>query len=115
MSINSIVAVVKYCNNITFVIRMCGYFFSIGIHQFNWIPRAIGIRTNARILVGHGVDGKEETGEVAVVVPRAEVGVPCFGVTFLAGESERVETREFIRKHAGIRLGLIAYFFGKKV
>ena len=39
------------------------------------------------VLVRHRVDGQEQSRQVAVVVPRSEVGEARLAVPFLAGES----------------------------
>lgn len=59
---------------------------SIRIHQLRWVPNAVGIRRNARILVRHRVDEEPHRHQLVVQVACTEVAIACFLVAFFAGE-----------------------------
>ena len=59
---------------------------SIRVHQLRWVPNAVGIRRNARILIRHRVDGEPHRHQLMVHISRPEVAVAGFLVAFFAGE-----------------------------
>ena len=68
---------------------------AIRVNQLDRIPRAIGIRTNARVLVGQLVDAEPHGHQLVVHIASAEVSVAGFLVAFFPGERRRVEPQDF--------------------
>ena len=58
-------------------------FPSIRIYQLHWIPRAIGIRGDARVLDHHWVNAQPHSHQLMVHIPCAEIAVACLTITLL--------------------------------
>jgi len=58
-------------------------FPSIRIYQLHWIPRAIGIRGDARVLDHHRVDTQPQGSQLMVHVPRTKITISSLTIALL--------------------------------
>ena len=63
---------------------------TVRVNQFNRIPSAIDIGTNARVLVCHRVDGEPHGRQFVVHVAGSKGAIAGFFVAFFPGENEGV-------------------------